>query len=325
MGMEKWDDGSLEREDIEKESLEKEKIEQERMEREMLERQRLEQERLEQERLERERIERERLERERFEQLKAESKVYPNYSLFMIPSWSDLLGYPMLGTYVNHPVSRIESDPVIFFSSYDYSIETSQGRLHYLFGLGYHFLKFELESGKYVTDNRVLTGLVLSDFVYDLMATSLNVTLEEDRDVIIAEKVVKVPINLSNKSEEHMTFIKGALMRNVFISNKAIFLEMMDRISIENEYNILNDGHKILSAHEDFFNQILVSEKMNQASPYLNLTAGIERIHFVADNLLKETISSINLEIIEESINGLKRVYSNIEYDPMDLFSIIEQ
>ena len=318
------DDDSFDREDLEKEAIEKERLEQERMEKEMLERQRLEQERLERERLERERVERERLEKERFEALKMESKVYPNYSLFMIPSWSDLLGYPTLGTYVNHPVSRIEADPVIFFSSYDYSIETPEGTLHYLFGLGYYFLKFELESGKYVTDNRVLTGLVLSDFAYDLMTTSANITLEEDHDVVIAEKVVKVPVDLSNKSEDHLTFIKGALMRNVFIPNKAIFLEMMDKISTDNSYDVSSDGHKILSAYRDFFNQILVSEKINPNSSYLNPTAGLEGIHVAADNLLGETISSINLEIIEESINVLKEVYSNLEYDPMSLFSILE-
>jgi hypothetical protein len=324
LDMEYRDDDSFDREDLEKEAIERERLEQERVEREMLERQRLEQERLERDRLESERLERERLEKERFEQLKMESKVYPNYSLFMIPSWSDLLGYPTLGTYVNHPVSRIEADPVIFFSSYDYSIDTPKGTLHYLFGLGYYFLKFELESGKYVTDNRVLTGLVLSDFAYDLMATSANVTLEEDRDVVIAEKVVKVPVDLSNKSEDHLTFIKGALMRNVFIPNKAIFLEMMERISIVDSYDVSSEGHKILSAHRDFFNQLLVSEKINPNSTYLNPTAGLEGVHIVADNLLEDTISSINLEIIEESINVLKQVYSNLEYDPMSLFSILE-
>jgi hypothetical protein len=323
--MEYRDDDSFDIKDLENEAAEKEKLEQERIEKERLERQRLEEERLERERLERERLERERLEKERFEQLKMESKVYPNYSLFMIPSWSDLLGYPTLGTYVNHPVSRIEADPVVFFSSYDYSIETPNGTLHYLFGLGYYFLKFELESGKYVTDNRVLTGLVLSDFAYDLMATSTNVTLEDDRDVVIAEKVVKVPVDLSNKSEDHLTFIKGALMRNVFIPNKAIFLEMMDQISIVDSYDVSSEGYKILSAHKDFFNQVLVSEKINPNSSYLNPTAGLDGIHVAADNLLGETISSINLEIIEESINVLKQIYTNLEYDPMSLFSILEQ
>jgi hypothetical protein len=310
----------------EKEQLEKEALEKERIERERLEQERIEQERLEKERIEQERLERERLERERMEQQKMENKLYPNYSLFMIPSWGDLLGYPNLGTYAHHPVSTIETDTVVFFSSYDYSIETPNGTLHYLFGLGYYFLKFELESGKYVTDHRTLTGLVLSDFVYDHMATSKNVTLEEDPDVIIAEKVIKIPIDLSNKSDDHLTFIKGALMRNVFIPHKDIFLEMMEQIRKNDTYQISTEGHKILSSQRDFFNQILVSEKIRAKadSSYLNPTAGLDGISLAADILLEATISDVNLSIIEDNITKLKSIYSTLEFDPMYLFSIIE-
>ncbi len=283
----------------------------------------------EKERLEKEQLEKEQLEKERIEKQKIKNKLFPNNSLFIIPSWGDLLGYPTLGTYVHHPVSNIVSDIVIFLSGYDYSIETAKGTLHYLFGLGYYYLKFELESGKYITDNRILTGLVLSDFVYDHMATSTNITLEEDRDVIIAEKVIKVPIDLSNKSEDHLTFIKGALMRNVFIPNKDIFLEMMETIRKEDSYQISNEGHMILSAHWDFFNQILVSNIMykltdNHDFTYLDSTAGLDAINFAADQLLQETISDENLSIIEGNIDYLKSIYSNLEFDPMYLFSIIE-
>jgi len=305
MGFDKSIEDPWEREESEEEILEKERLEQKKLEQERLERERLEQEKI---RLEMERLERERLEKERFEQLKMESKLYPNNSLFMIPSWSDLLGYPTLGTYVHHPVSKIETDTVIFFSGYDYSIETNKGTLHYLFGLGYYFLKFELESGKYITDHRILTGLVLPDFVYDLMSTSGNITLEEDRDVIIAEKVIKVPVDLSNKSEDHLTFIKGALMRNVFIPHKDIFLEMIEEIRKEGSYPISIEGHKILSSHWD-----------------LNPTAGLDGITFAVDTLLEGTISQINLSIIEDNIKTLKTIYSNLEFDPMYLFSIIEQ
>ena len=282
---------------------------------------------LEKERLEKVRFEKEQLEKERIEKQKMENKLFPNNSLFMIPSWSDLLGYPTLGTYVHHPVSKIVSDAVIFLSGYDYSIETAKGTLHYLFGLGYYFLKFELESGKYITDNRILTGLVLSDFVYDHMATSGNITLEEDRDVIIAEKVIKVPVDLSYKSENHLTFIKGALMRNVFIPNKDIFLEMMERIRKDDSYKIAKDGHMLLSTHWDFYNQILVSDKMrgNPDTSYLNSTAGLDGIIFAADQHLQETISYVNLSIIEGNIDYLKSIYSNLEYDPMYLFSITEK
>ncbi len=286
----------------------------------------IDEELLEKERLDREKLEREQFEKERMEKQRNENKLFPHDSLFMIPSWSDLLGYPTLGTYVHHPVSKIVSDPVIFLSGYDYSIETSKGTLHYLFGLGYYYLKFELESGKYITDNRILTGLVLSDFVYDLMATSGNVTLEDDRDVIIAEKVIKVPVNLSYKSENHLSFIKGALMRNVFIPNKDIFLEMMERIRQGDSYQIAKDGHMLLSTHWDYYNQILVSDKryVNPDSSYLNSTAGLDGINFAADQLLQESLSNINLSIIDGNIDYLKNIYSNLEFDPMYLSSILE-
>jgi hypothetical protein len=285
-----------------------------------------EEEWLEEEKLERERLEKEHLEKERIEKQKMENKLFPSNSLFMIPSWGDLLGYPTLGTYAHHEVSRIITDTVIFFAGYDYSIEIERGTLHYLFGLGYYFLKFELESGKYITDNRILTGLILSDFVYDHMATSTNVTLEDDQDVIIAEKVIKVPVDLSYKSENHKTFIKGALMRNIFIPHKDIFLEMMEKIRKVDSYQIAGDGHELLSTHWDFYNQILVSEKKREKSDdsYMQATAGLNGIIYVADQPLQETISLVNLRIIENNIESLKNIYSNLDFDPMYLFSILE-
>lgn len=281
---------------------------------------------MEKERLEKERLEKERLEKERIEKQKMENKLFLNNSLFMIPSWGDLLGYPTLGMYAHHQVSRIVSDPVIFLTGYDYSIEIERGTLHYLFGLGSYFLKFELESGKYITDNRILTGLILSDFAYDHMATSANVTLEDDEDVIIAEKVIKVPIDLSYKSENHKTFIKGVLMRNIFIPHKDIFLEMMETIRNGDSYQIAKDGHKLLSTHWNFYNQILVSDKMKEKSDlsYLDSAAGLNGIVFAADQQLKEILSPVNLTIIESKINSLKSIYSNLEFDPMYLFSILE-
>ena len=157
MGIEKDNEELSDEELLERDVLELERLQRELQEKERLEQEKLEQERLEKERIEREKLDRERLERERLEKQKMENKLHPNNSLFLIPSWGDLLGYPTLGTYVHHPVLTIETDAVIFFSSYDYSIETPKGTLHYLFGLGYYFLKFELESGKYVTDSRLLT------------------------------------------------------------------------------------------------------------------------------------------------------------------------
>ncbi len=253
-------------------------------------------------------------------------KLHPNYSLFVIPSWSDLLGYPTLGTYAHHEVSRIDTDIVIFFSTYDYAIHTETGTLYFLFGLGYFYVKFELDAGNYVTDNRLLTGLVIPDFVYDHMATSPNITLEDDLDVIVAEKAIKVPINLSYKSKQRLTFIKGALMRNLFTPNKEIILEMMEKIRDPNTYQIDKTSYMLLSAHWDFFNEILISAHISEElkKGYTNSVASINAINAKADDLLKDTISSTNLNTVKESIMQHKRLYSRLEYDPMYLFSLVE-
>ncbi|GAG60739.1 unnamed protein product, partial [marine sediment metagenome] len=46
---------------------------------------------------------------------KAEPNILESYSFFVIPGWGELLGYPTLGSYSNHNVSKISQDLVIFF------------------------------------------------------------------------------------------------------------------------------------------------------------------------------------------------------------------
>ena len=40
---------------------------------------------------------------------KTELNIVENYAFFVIPSWGNLLGYPTLGKYSNHNVSKISS------------------------------------------------------------------------------------------------------------------------------------------------------------------------------------------------------------------------
>lgn len=138
-----------------------------------------------------------------------ESKIIKNNVFFVIPSWGHLLGYPTLGKYANHNISKISQDLVIFFGGNECVISTEKGRIYYLFGLGYYYTKFELQTGRYITDNRQLTGIILSDFVYDHLATSKNITLENERDVIVSENLFELPIDLSHKTETKKTFIQG--------------------------------------------------------------------------------------------------------------------
>ncbi|MCJ7651698.1 MAG: hypothetical protein MUP85_24090 [Candidatus Lokiarchaeota archaeon] len=252
---------------------------------------------------------------------KAEPKIIESFDLFVIPSWGNLLGYPTLGNYSNHNVSKISQDLVIFFSGVECSVQTEKGTLYYMFGLGYYYTKFELQSERYITDSRQLTGLILSDFVYDYLSSSKNITLEADRDVIVSENLFKLPIDLSFKSENKRTFIQGTLMRNLFIPYKDIILEFMETLKNPLTFQIDKTGPILLSTHWDSFNQILISSEVDNEMK--NSTAGLNGITLDSKKHLEKYFSYQNLQHIEELVLKLKRVYSTVDFDPMYLFSIL--
>jgi len=252
---------------------------------------------------------------------KAEPNIIESFDLFVIPSWGNLLGYPTLGNYSNHNVSKISQDLVIFFSGVECSVQTEKGTLYYLFGLGYYYTKFELQSERYITDSRQLTGLILSDFVYDYLSSSKNITLEADRDVIVSENLFKLPIDLSFKSENKRTFIQGTLMRNLFIPYKDIILEFMETLKNPLTFQIDKTGPILLSTHWDSFNQILISSEVDNEMK--NSTAGLNGITLDSKKHLEKYFSYQNLQHIEELVLKLKRVYSTVDFDPMYLFSIL--
>ena len=252
---------------------------------------------------------------------KAEPNIIESFDLFVIPSWGNLLGYPTLGNYSNHNVSKISQDLVIFFSGVECSVQTEKGTIYYLFGLGYYYTKFELQSERYITDSRQLTGLILSDFVYDYLSSSKNITLEADRDVIVSENLFKLPIDLSFKSENKRTFIQGTLMRNLFIPYKDIILEFMETLKNPLTFQIDKTGPILLSTHWDSFNQILISSEVDNEMK--NSTAGLNGITLDSKKHLEKYFSYQNLQHIEELVLKLKRVYSTVDFDPMYLFSIL--
>lgn len=250
-----------------------------------------------------------------------------NNIFFVIPSWGKLLGYPTLGQYANHDVLNISQDLVIFFGGIERAVKTFRGTIYYLFGLGYYYTKFEVQTGRYITDSRPLTGLLLSDFVYDRLAKSKNITLQNDRDVVIGEDIFKIPIDLSFKSENKKTFIQGTLMRNLFIPYKDIILEFMDNIRDPNKYKFDKSGHMILSAHWDFFNKILISDDMQPETKlkYLESVAGLNGISLRVYKFLIEHFTDSELLGIRENIRKLREIYSTVEFDPIYLYSLIDQ
>ena len=254
------------------------------------------------------------------------ANIIPYNNLLIIPSWGELTGYPTLGKYLSQKVSKILTDIVIFYAGSECTLETNEGKIHLIFGLGYYYTKFEINPGEYIIDHRQLTGLILSDFVVNHMAKSKNLITSDESDIIFKENIIKVPLNLSNKPGNAITFIKGALMRNVFTPNKEIFLEMMKHISDPNSYQVDKFGHQILSSHPDFFNKLMISNKMEDFPnrSYFESTAGIESIDYVFDDFAMKHFIQQDLDLIKLNIQLLKQVYSKVEIDPMYLFSIIE-
>ena len=172
-----------------------------------------------------------------------------NNIFLVIPSWGKLLGYPTLGTYANHNVVKISEDLVVFFGGMERLVHTPKGLVYYLLGLGYYYTKFEIQTGRYITDSRFLTGLMLSDFVYDRLATSKDLTLQNEPEVVVAEDVVKVPIDVSLKLPNKKTFIQGTLMRNLFIPYKDVILEFLEKIKDPKSFQIRKMNHMFLSTH----------------------------------------------------------------------------
>src|SRR6056297_1511151 len=111
--------------------------------------------------------------------------------LLVLPSWSEITGYSTLGTYSNQKVSKIIRDPLVFLTCAESTFTTKEGTFHCVFGIGYYHVEFEIAQGGIITDERPLTGLILSDFVYDLIARSDHVTLEDNPSVTVAEKVIR--------------------------------------------------------------------------------------------------------------------------------------
>ncbi len=250
-----------------------------------------------------------------------------NNIFLVIPSWGKLLGYPTLGTYANHNVVKISEDLVIFFGGMERLVHTPKGLVYYLLGLGYYYTKFEIQTGRYITDSRFLTGLMLSDFIYDRLATSKDLTLQNEPEVVVAEDVVKVPIDVSLKLPNKKTFIQGTLMRNLFIPYKDVILEFLEKIKDLKSFQIRKTNHMFLSTHWDYFNTILISDAMETKlkMKYLESTAGLNSISLRLYRFLIEHFSDAEIQEINENIKILKEVYSTIEFDPMHLYSLIEQ
>lgn len=252
-------------------------------------------------------------------------KFITNHTLFIIPSWSDLVGNQIVGRFKNSEVKRILSDPVIFFGGTESTVQIGDETLHFIFGLGYYSVKAEFDKRIKIKDSREFSCLLLSDFVYDLIAYSELVALKDHPDIIINKYIAKIPINLNHKKNNEHLHIQEILTAQLFLPFKDEIIDMMDRIKESRNFDIDVMGQRILSTKSNFFNRILVSSIMDlsNSNHYFDRIPGIEEIIYGADQVLEKAFLPMEIYQINNKIAQLQRVYSGIEYDRNYLYTII--
>ena len=253
--------------------------------------------------------------------------VRDDCQIYIIPSWSKVNGYYNKGYYVsiNQKVKNVISDPVIFYARKSMKIHKPYGYVYILWGLGMIHLKFELQSGRLITDYRQLNAIVLQDFAYDLLASQRKIALENDHDIILNELVAKIPYDLSWKGESQRRFLNGAILRNAFTIHKEIILEMLEKLqkSIKDEYNPVNSGFLLLTLTEQEYNNILTNSFLTEKE-YFNPTAVINEIKPSANEFLTELLTKEEKEDALSAIVHLHDAMRKFEYDKTDLISIID-
>jgi hypothetical protein len=255
------------------------------------------------------------------------NEITDEYSLIIIPNWSRLVGYLDMGFYVNknQKVHNIVSDPVIFFARKSARVHTRDGYVYYIFGLGQIHLKFELQNGKYITDRREINTIILQDFVYDFAASGKDVALNDDPFIIFNENIIKIPFDMSSKTPTQKTFISGIIMRNAFIPNKDIILEMMDNVRKSgSNYSFGTTGLLMLSLTSAHYNELLVSDQTSMKKEYMTTTALISRIISKSDKILDETFTDDEKSIIKNGIIENYNRLGTIQYDPANFMTIFE-
>ncbi|MBN2156967.1 MAG: hypothetical protein JW776_13065 [Candidatus Lokiarchaeota archaeon] len=248
-----------------------------------------------------------------------------NNIFIVIPSWQKLLDYPTLGCYIDHNqiVSNILSDPIIFFGGLEATKKVEDQFLHFIFGVGYYYVKFELEDGgRYILDNRLISGLILSDFVYDKLVTAKSTAFQNSHDLIANEYIFKVPINLADKTNTQRTFIDGTLMRQIFIPYKEVIMEMMKKVQSDEKFPV----HSVLCATYDKFDQILLGVRLNPVSmkDYLKPIPGILHIDYGAEQLLHQAFTNEDIGMILKIVQNLKKTYSTLAFNPIQLNTLLE-
>lgn len=258
-----------------------------------------------------------------------QKRMYTLPKLVLIPSWGKLLGYPILGTYRNHKVRNILNDPIIFLSNFECSITTEKETRHYLFGLGFYYTKFQIDANNYIIDYRRLTCIVLSDFVYQFIKDSVDISAIRDPDIILKETMFSIvfPIEQGKRNENQLSFIRGVLNREIFMPYKEILTKFIDHLQNVPSNKFKQAGHALLMGTRSDFSMMYLSNSISPEilSEFNPSTPGITHIGTNADFVLSKEFSSEEIDFINYSIQYLEYIFNDISFNPASPLDYFEE
>lgn len=201
-------------------------------------------------------------------------------SILIIPSWSKVIGYKTKGFYLNKPVLELKKDTIIMLSYDILDVKDKYGKEYaILAGPGIFYTEFSLDSGSNITNFREINMILLPLTMLDKLLSAPQI-FESKIEATINELISIVPFSLIEEVHTVQALLRGIISRNIFMPNKNAVDIFMKEIENPSSYHP-REGIKMLSAHEEYFNRLLLSVAPSETKgdSSINITsAGIASI-----------------------------------------------
>lgn len=234
-------------------------------------------------------------------------------SILIIPSWSKVIGYQTKGFYLNKPVLEVKKDTIIMLSYDILDVKDKYGTEYaILAGPGIFYTEFNLDQGAFVTNFREINMILLPLNMLDQLLSAPQI-FESKIDATINELISIIPFSLIEEVHTVQALLRGVISRNIFMPNKNAVDQFMKQIENPSSYHP-KDGVKMLSAHKEYFNRLLLSVAPPEArgDSSINITsAGIASI-LVDSSLEVEFFDEKERDRLLLLFKDLKREFNEI-------------
>lgn len=212
-------------------------------------------------------------------------------SIAILPSWAKVIDYQTKGFYLNKPVLEVKKDTVIMLT-YDTLVVSDKfgNDLGVMLGPGIFYTEFSISQGTYVTNVREINAIVMPLEVMQRLLDAPPI-FQSDIDATMNELINIIPFSLIEEGATVQAILKGVISRNIFLPNKSAIDAFMAQLEDDKTFSP-KEGFKMMSAHPEYFNRMLLSIPPPQAkgdSSFNITSAGIASI-IVDRSILDEVI-----------------------------------